>query len=518
MAMKRGSSLLLYGFRVLLYGLGTAALLLPVFLLVLRWTGERRWERAQSELKAAGGSLDRASLPPRPIPCAENFAAIEQLNGIAMPLGNGADAQEAQEKRRKIERLCQFLQEARAESDSGQGFVTARGVDVQALARLHQAGGWLAWPTVVMTDASGLRQALEKHAPFLTELGRAAVQRAQAEFLPRPMERSAQAPEEDWPHWEAVLGLHELLGLHAITCLAEGDATVASQQALAQLRLVEAMFREARWGSLEVGLWLMKDALQTVWTLHQSGLLHEPQLEQLQKALGAMDLGQVFLLTTFHELAATLQNFVGEVASSGWGIEGVFRRLLHPGTVRSGWDSAFEVRLRSAFLEDHLRWLIRPLREAGLQSLLVQTEERKRWVSQRAASAVGRTERMLSKMMLIMVNEQVVPAAFVETLRRQAVLACALERHRLRHETYPMALTELSIKVPTACLKAVDGKPMRYRRSGDGRYRLWSDGLDGRDDGGAFHVELNSEGEAPPPDNERYRGDWVWRYEPALAF
>lgn len=516
--MKRSASHLLCAFRVLLYGLVTVALLLLVFLLVLRWTGERRWERAQSELKAAGGSLDRASLPPRPIPSAENFAAIEQLNGIAMPLGNGAAAQEAQEKRRKIERLCQFLQQARAESDSGQGFMTARGVDVQALVRVHQAGVWLAWPAGATADASGLRQALEKHAPFLTELGRAAVQRAQAEFLPRPMERSAQAIEEDWPHWEAVLGLHELLGLHAIACLAEGDASVASQQALAQLRLVEAMFREARWNSLEVGLWLMEDALQTVWTLHQSGLLHEPQLEQLQKALGAMDLDHVFLQTTFHELAATLQNFVGEVASDDWGLEAVFRRLLHPSTVRSGWDSAFEVRLRSAFVEDHLHWLIRPLQEAGLQSLLVQTEERKRWVSQTAATVVGRTERMLSKWVLLGVNEQVVPAAFVETLRRQAVLACALERHRLRHEVYPTALTELSIEVPTVCLKAVDGKPMRYRRSGDGRYRLWSDGPDGRDDGGAFPSELSSEGKAPPPDSERYRGDWVWRYEPALAF
>lgn len=516
--MKLAASRLRFGLRLVLYGLAMLALLLPVILLLMRWTGERRWELANSELKTAGGSLNRASLPPRPIPAAENFAALELLSGIAMSSGPSAAAQEAQEKRQRIERACQFLRQVQAGQDSGEAFVSARGVDVQALARAHQASGLLAWPEGAAADAAGLRLALEKQAPFLSELGRAAGQRAHAEFLPRPMERSVQAPEEDWPHWEAVLGLQELLGLHAAACLAEGDAMVASQQALAQLRLVEAMFRESRWGPLEIGLWLMKDVLQTVWALHRSGLLHELQLEQLQKALGAMDLDHVFLQTTFHELAAALQNSVCEVASDGLAFEAVFRRLLHPNTVRSGWDSVFGVRLRSAFLEDHLRWLIRPLRETGLQPLWVQTEERKRWVSQGAASVVGRTERMLSKWVLLEVNEQVVPAAFVETLRRQAVLACALERHRLRHEAYPTALAELSIKVPTACLKAVDGKPMRYRRSGDGRYRLWSDGLDGRDDDGAFHVELNPEGEAPPPDNERYRGDWVWRYESALAF
>jgi hypothetical protein len=77
-------------------------------------------------------------------------------------------------------------------------------------------------------------------------------------------------------------------------------------------------------------------------------------------------------------------------------------------------------------------------------------------------------------------------------------LACALERYRLAHGQYPESLDALAprwvAKVPA---DVIVGQPMRYHRTPDGRFVLWSVGWNGRDDGGA-----GSEGLSDP--------DWVW--------
>jgi hypothetical protein len=50
-----------------------------------------------------------------------------------------------------------------------------------------------------------------------------------------------------------------------------------------------------------------------------------------------------------------------------------------------------------------------------------------------------------------------------------------------------------------------------------GRFRLWSLGPDGKDDGGQFGIEIKTKARRPltmwvPT----YIGDWVWRYDTAV--
>lgn len=63
-----------------------------------------------------------------------------------------------------------------------------------------------------------------------------------------------------------------------------------------------------------------------------------------------------------------------------------------------------------------------------------------------------------------------------------AQVACALERYRLAHGTYP---EDLSALVPQylelAPHDVVDGAPLRYERTGAGRFSLHSIGLSGVD-------------------------------------
>lgn len=92
-------------------------------------------------------------------------------------------------------------------------------------------------------------------------------------------------------------------------------------------------------------------------------------------------------------------------------------------------------------------------------------------------------------------------AARQNTAARMGETACALERYRLKHGRHPERLEDL---VP-AFLGAVpadpmDRKPLRYERLAGEEYRLWSVGLNGRDDGGVTRE---------PAENDR-SGDWVW--------
>jgi hypothetical protein len=76
-------------------------------------------------------------------------------------------------------------------------------------------------------------------------------------------------------------------------------------------------------------------------------------------------------------------------------------------------------------------------------------------------------------------------AAETEALRRIVLTALALERHLLRRGAYPASLEEIdSDLLVSPAIDFMDGKPLRFRLAREGRYVLYSVGLDCTDDGG----------------------------------
>jgi hypothetical protein len=70
-------------------------------------------------------------------------------------------------------------------------------------------------------------------------------------------------------------------------------------------------------------------------------------------------------------------------------------------------------------------------------------------------------------------------AAETEARRRVLAVALAVERFRLRRGSYPNALQELVPELLTSVpTDFMDGKPLRYERTKDGRFALYSVGLD----------------------------------------
>jgi hypothetical protein len=96
-------------------------------------------------------------------------------------------------------------------------------------------------------------------------------------------------------------------------------------------------------------------------------------------------------------------------------------------------------------------------------------------------------------------------ASEAEARRRLIVTAIALERFRLQNGNYPQSLNELVprfLNVPP--IDFMDGQPLRYRRTDDGHFILYSVGLDCHDDGGIMRMPNQS------PLSPRNNFDLVW--------
>jgi hypothetical protein len=87
-----------------------------------------------------------------------------------------------------------------------------------------------------------------------------------------------------------------------------------------------------------------------------------------------------------------------------------------------------------------------------------------------------------------------------------ARVAIALERYRLAHGEYPETLDAL---VPQFIAKlprdVINGQPLKYRRTNDGAFVLYSVGWNETDDGGWVAVTKNGH-------VDWENGDWVWQY------
>ena len=96
-------------------------------------------------------------------------------------------------------------------------------------------------------------------------------------------------------------------------------------------------------------------------------------------------------------------------------------------------------------------------------------------------------------------------SAYNQTLVNEAQIACALERYRFAHGSYPETLDVLVPQfIETVPHDLIGGQPLHYRRTDDGKFQLYSVGWNEQDDGGQ-----------PSPRNENgvtdyTKGDWVW--------
>jgi hypothetical protein len=96
-------------------------------------------------------------------------------------------------------------------------------------------------------------------------------------------------------------------------------------------------------------------------------------------------------------------------------------------------------------------------------------------------------------------------AGLAQTSLNQAAIACALERYHLDKGQFPAALDDLTSQgLPNPPPDVITGQPMRYRRTPNDHFLLYSVGWNEKDDDGKSVIDPNTK--TPDPN----QGDWVW--------
>jgi hypothetical protein len=514
------------GFRyTFIVGLSVAASV-TCFYWVLNWTGEKRWQRVKAKLEAEGETFDFYSLYPAPIPDEQNFCAIEPLKGIRTPEGTSTEAVAAQKKRDVILRQADLLTSDLCDAAYFDFLSRAKEPNFIAILNKLKETKVLKLKSDSATWAE-VQTALETQAPILKVLGSTAKQRGGAIFTPCPSR--ADLPELvtslSNPHFNPTFRLAGLLKFHSLICFKSGNFGAAMNDSLALLRLSQGAYNSNTMIANLIGNTLQMDFQQLVWLMLNSRQYDDAALAHVQEELLFSGSENACLKSFRAEMAigVAAMEYLERYPDGRWvntykafAQDMVPTKLAHRSALSQFIPSSFIIHSKAAVVEAQWQYMIRPLSENGFKDV---SPNEKRFETYLVSISPWLNPDLAFVKWLMPPLLHIVPqCAIAENQRRQAVLACALERHFRRYGSYPETLQSLAAEYRGENdLFDVNGEVMRYALVPGGRFRLWSLGPDGKDDGGQFGMEIKTKARRPlnawVPS---YIGDWVWRYDPAV--
>jgi hypothetical protein len=425
--------------------LGGFALLIALFYAEEDWRGWRAWKNCKRELEAKGAVLDWDKFIPAPVPDDQNFFAAPKMAEWFVKNRN-ASTNELTARLRKAETTAKITDETAARK-------------------------YLAWSDQFEPDFDLIREALKRpyarmdgdySIPYEIPIPNFVAVRIVAQTL-------AQRTKCDLLLGRPDRALQELTLLHDMCRLLEAAPTGKP------MTLVSAMINVAVTG-------LYAD---TIASGLQSHAWQEPQLAALQKQLKEISLPP-FVIEGFHlerASAAYLETWLRSNETLWQKIKNL--RIPH-GWFYQNLVIIAELDQKATESWDLVQGVVLPHKLDDLQREQEAIEHHYGPYTFYAAMALPNYARAS----LTLARNQ--------TLVNEAQIACALERCRLAYGGYPPTLDAL---VPQFIEKLphdiIGGQPLIYRRTGDGKFLLYSIGWNETDDGGVASDKMD-------------QGDWVW--------
>jgi hypothetical protein len=338
------------------------------------------------------------------------------------------------------------------------------------------------------------------------------------------------------PHLAALKSLAQLLGTRALCDLHNNSRDAAWINLMASTRLVTAWEPEPAEVSLGVRFVCASLVYGTTWQALQAGGWSDDRLASLQREWEAVDFFkrlpetaafkrassvQMCQLERQQPLAAmglTLSQLIQSPRIAWYGLSGYWRQLRyrHHGSYED--EKALllfyrgrELELRRAVQAPNwleMRQLPGVTNPAAFQSKYQSRMQAMMNIRRVRMGVTGRGQTLLSR------------AAEAEARRRLLITAIALERYHRRHGSYPATLQALVPELlPSPPMDFMDGKPLRYRLTGEGHFVLYSVGLDCVDDGRKMQSSRRRQG---PLDGDLRFGqpqeaDLVWPRPASVA-
>jgi hypothetical protein len=356
--------------------------------------------------------------------------------------------------------------------------------------RVYSAADYLAWTQPTVSDLNVLRKALERpHArmdgnyerPYERPIPNFVLMRKVAQMLAQ----RAQC--------YLLLGQSEA-AWHELALVREMCRMLEAKPASTCRTLVEAMIDVAITG-------LYTSIIQDGLRLH---VWREPELVAIQQQLADIHLLPLVREAFNAERAASCRTF--ETTSPA-----ELKKLFSFGSGQAGLWEKFKDPMFQLITFAPRGWMYQnmcvgaPLEQKILDGFLVSEDQILPGKLESIASAVGVASwhrspySFLAARALPNFVKASQTMARNQTLVNEAFIACGLERYRLAHGQYPETLAAL---VPQHAEKLphdlIGGQALKYRRTAEGRFVLYSVGWNGKDDGGV-------------PGKAADEGDWVWQ-------
>ncbi len=316
------------------------------------------------------------------------------------------------------------------------------------------------------------------------------------------------------PHLARLKGSSQYLALHATAALKAGDRATALEDVKLMFRLIESIRLDPNLIAQLVRVSLVAIALQPVWEGLADRQWTDAELSVIEQELGRLDF-----------LADCQLAMRGERACNVWAVDFIRKRGIselgemvgsqREASERMEWEKALGqamFRLIPAGWFDQNKLSLCRVHEKYLLALAAQEDRRVAPLAamQQLDASFAKWRRrpydMLTGILMPALGRVVEKSARAQSWADLARVACALERYRLANGQFPETLEALAPKfIAKLPHDVINGQPLKYRRTEDGQFVLYSVGRNETDDGGTVGLTKNGN-----PDGNK--GDWVWRY------
>lgn len=501
----------------------TVVTVMTLFVTWVNWTGARGWAEAERRVRDEKLTLQFRHTLLDAVPDTENFCAIPLLRDISIVVDRDPAKGEPAAKRKALEALG--IPDDGETLSAGKKPPSHRAPGEDATKHLSDWARWfreMKAPMPVTDPQNPAREiwaALAYQDAAVAQMT-AVLDRPRAQFQPAPEDR--EYPDMIFsmqiPHYTALHRAGAGLALRAEAATRLGDAARAHEVTRILARLSEATSEEPFLIGLMVSRTLATYATQATWALCEERTGTAEDFRKLQRDLERLKFGEAALRAWEGELAAgvdalrylkqsrdsdllsAIGPMTGAKKSSGGGF---VPRLLPAGL--------FDMNAAN-MVHMELDYVIRPLRDQGWQAVLALQPEMERTFKNAKVHWPTNLDKVFPVLLMPSASSITSTSVYGQCLVNQAIIACALERYFAEKQAYPETLASLKRTDGTALpLDPANGEPMKYRKTADGRYKLWSVGFDLADDGGKGPAK-GVEGDAAKPSNIKYRGDWGWEY------
>jgi hypothetical protein len=499
-------------FKRLLLGLACLAALIILFYAEEDTRGRLAWDRFKSRWEAKGEKFDFAAFIPAPVPEDKNFAMAPVVATTYSRILDANGHRKSPPNTNVVDRLQMPLDFDNRGPTNGIGNwqkgISSNLEPWQKYYRnLSLTTNLFPVAPQPQTPAADVLLALSRYDSTIEELRQAAALPA-SRF---PLNYESEEPFAILlPHLAPMKGCAVVLRLRALAELEAGQSEAALADISLVLRLTEKFRSEPFLISHLVRIAMFQITEQAVWEGLAKHRWTDAQLSELDRHLAAFDFIADYTAAMRGENSCAvatvdflrhhpnLLDSIGESTAK----ESIRLADLCGYLIPSGWFFQNELCSSKFILEQFLP--IANLSEQSISPALVSR-------STQSLNAMQFTPyTMICKMLLPGLTSSAHRFGFAQASLNLARCACALERHRLAHGTYPETLDALApqfiAKVPR---DPIGGQALRYRPANDALFILYSIGWNERDDGG--QVCLSKGGSVDLDD-----GDWVWRY-PDLA-